>query len=105
MTSQELVARQIEEKGKNMKRRIDIKSLFLGATLGASLVFAIGAATTHESAPVEYKTLREQVTDSLDAKLNNMADQGWTLVSSSAMHIAPSSGPYAVVIFKRDKTR
>ena len=70
-----------------MKRRIDIKSLFLGATLGASLVFAIGAAPDREPASVEYKTLRENVTDSFDAKLNNMADQGWTLVSSSAMHI------------------
>ncbi|HMJ64019.1 MAG TPA: hypothetical protein VK615_01620 [Candidatus Binatia bacterium] len=88
-----------------MKRRIDIKTLFLGAMLGASLVFAIGAAPTHESAPVEYKALREGVTDSFDAKLNNMADQGWTLVSSSVMHIAPSANPYAVVIFKREKTR
>jgi len=88
-----------------MKRRIDIKSLFLGATLGASLVFAIGAAPDREPAPVEYKTLRENVTDSFDAKLNNMADQGWTLVSSSAMHIPANSAPYAVVIFKREKTR
>jgi len=88
-----------------MKRRIDIKSLFLGATLGASLVFAIGAAPDREPAPVEYKTLRENVTDSFDAKLNNIADQGWTLVSSSTTQSTPSSSPYAVVIFKREKTR
>ena len=88
-----------------MKRRIDIKSLFLGLTLGASIVFAIGAAPDREPAPVEYKTLREHVTDSFDAKLNNMAEQGWTLVSSSAMHIPGNGAPYAVVVFKREKAR
>jgi hypothetical protein len=87
-----------------MKRRIDI-SLFLGVALGASLVFAIGAAPDREPAPVEYKTLRENVTDNFDAKLNNMADQGWTLVSSSTTQLTPTSVPYGVVIFKREKAR
>ena len=88
-----------------MKRRIDIKSLFVGTALGASVVLAIGAVPDREPAPIEYKTLREHVTDSFDAKLNNMAEQGWTLVSSSAMHIPPNGYPYAVVVFKREKMR
>ena len=88
-----------------MKTRIEIKNLFLGATLGAIVMFSLGAALTREPAPVEYKTLREVVTGAFDGKLNNMAEQGWTLVSSSTTQSAPTADMHAVVIFKREKMR
>ena len=82
-----------------------MKSLMLGATLGVMLMFSVGAALTRESATVEYKALRVVVNDTFDSQLNNMAEEGWTVVSSSTTQSAPTSAPYGVVIFKREKTR
>ncbi|SRR5213594_1948354 len=62
--------------------------------------------TTHDSGTLEYKTLRSYVYgDEFDKKLNNVADEGWTVVSSSTTQSTQTSAPYAVVILKREKMR
>jgi hypothetical protein len=58
-----------------MKNKINIKSLILGAALGAVVVFSLGAATDHKKS--EYRQLPTQLSDE---SLNKLADEGWTVV-------------------------
>lgn len=86
-----------------MNSKIDIKSLVLGMFLGAVVLFSVAAATTGDSTALEYKTLRAYAyAEKFDKQLNEMAHDGWTVVSSSTTQ-DPGQTPYAVVIFKRTK--
>ena len=58
-----------------MKNKINIKSLVVGAALGAAVVFSLGAATTGKKS--EY---RQVPTQQSDESLNKMAEEGWTVV-------------------------
>ncbi len=58
-----------------MKNKLNIKSLVLGAALGAAVVFSLGAATEHKK--TEYRQVAAQVSDE---SLTKMADEGWTVV-------------------------
>ena len=86
-----------------MKSKIDMKSLVLGVILGAVVVASVAAATTGDSTALEYKTLRAYAyAEQFDKQLNDLANDGWTVVSSSTT-LEPGATPYAVVIFKRTK--
>jgi hypothetical protein len=88
---------------KIMKNKIDIKSLVLGVFLGAVVVFSVAAATTGDSPALEYKTLRAYAyAGQFDKQLNELARDGWAVVSSSTTQ-EPGQTPYAVVIVKRAK--
>jgi hypothetical protein len=58
-----------------MKNKINIKSLFLGAVVGAAVVFSLGAATGQRKP--EY---RHVPTQQSDVSLNKLADEGWTVL-------------------------
>jgi hypothetical protein len=62
-----------------MKRNFDIKSLTVGAFLGAAVVLSIAGAVTGDSPVWEYRTM----THTTDATINDMAEQGWSVVGFS----------------------
>jgi len=63
------------KKENHMKNKINIKSLVLGAALGAAVVFSLGAATGGKKS--EYRQVAIQQSDE---NLNKLADEGWTVV-------------------------
>jgi hypothetical protein len=87
-----------------MKQKFDLKSVVLGAFLSAVIVLSIAAATAGDPPAVEYKALRAYVyTEQFEKALNDLARQGWTVVSSSTTQANEQSTPYAVVILQRLK--
>ena len=86
-----------------MNNKIDIKSMAVGAFLGAVIVFSVAAGTTGDSTVWEYKTLQTYASGDLDKQLNDLGREGWDVVSSSTTHGSSTVSPYAVVIFKRAK--
>jgi hypothetical protein len=71
-------------KGENMKKKIDIKSLVLGALFGSIIVFALAAAPAANT--WEYRWLTPY-RSSFEAEINKAAGTGWELVSA-----VPDSG-------------
>jgi hypothetical protein len=65
-----------------------------------SSVLFVGCASTPTA--WEYKSLQTFVYNDLDQKLNKLAAEGWTVVSSSTSQNQADS-PFAVVILKRPK--
>jgi len=76
-----------------MKNKINIKSLVLGAALGAVVVFSVGAATEHKKP--EYRQLPTQLNDQ---SLNKLADEGWTVVCTGT---SQSGGFYVLTRTKQ----
>ena len=75
-----------------MKEKIHIKSLILGALLGAVVVFSVAAATTGATGTWEYRFLDQRklveegkqpgtASDNLEPFLNGAAKEGWEVVS------------------------
>lgn len=68
-----------------MKNGIHFKSLVLGATLGAAIVFSVAAADP--AAPWDYKTFDGAVfgtsSSRLDEAINQQVAEGWEFVSAS----------------------
>ena len=75
-----------------MKNKINIKSLVLGAALGAGVMFSLGATTEHKK--TEYRQVATQVSDE---SLNKYGDEGWTVVctgtSANGAHFYVLSRP------------
>jgi len=59
-----------------MKRKFDVKSLVLGAFLGAAIVACVGATVTTDPPVWEYRTMSHTT----DSAINGMAQQGWSVV-------------------------
>jgi len=73
-----------------MKRKLDIKSMVLGALLGAVIVFSVGAATGGSRTVWEYKVVRGNIkgnddAGALDKYINNAIAGGWDFVSASPL--------------------
>ena len=85
-----------------MKNKIDIKSLVLGALLGAVVVLSAAAATTSGGRTVwEYQTVQGTVQGNeakLDDAINKQGSQGWEFVSASH-----STEKYGFAIMRREK--
>ena len=85
-----------------MKKKIDIKSLLLGALLGMATLFSVAAATNAH--PVwEYKVLTgivwgREAKGNLDDAINNTVAQGWEFVSA-----AHSTERYGFAVMRREK--
>lgn len=84
-----------------MKKPIDLKSLVLGAMLGAAIVFSV-AATTNSGARVwEYKVVPGDVfpgQDQLDKAINATVTNGWDFVSASHLN-----EHWAFAVMRREK--
>lgn len=64
-------------------KKIDFKSLALGALLAAAAFVTIAAAHNSERTPMEYKVVAGQILgDELERKLNRSAGEGWELVQT-----------------------
>jgi hypothetical protein len=85
-----------------MKKKIDVKSLVLGALLGGVIVFSIAAATPEPKHVVwEYQTVTGKIfrgDQNLGDAINASAGQGWEFVS--AFHGVEQ---YAVAVMRREK--
>lgn len=83
-------------------RKFDIKSLLLGAALGAGIVLSVAAATeSRERATWEYKVVVGTVLSNdgkLEDGLNGAAAQGWDFVSAS-----PIRDQYGFAVMRREK--
>lgn len=77
-----------------MKTKLNIQSLVLGAALGASVVFSLGAAAI-EHKKQEYRQIPTQVSDE---SLNKAADEGWTVVCTGT---SQSGGFYVLTRTRR----
>jgi hypothetical protein len=77
-----------------MKNKINIKSLVLGAVLGAAVVFSVGAGTGLLRQKWEY---RQVTTQQSDENLNKLGDEGWTVVCTGTSRIG------AFYVLKREK--
>jgi hypothetical protein len=83
-----------------MRKRIDIKSLILGALLATAITISVGAAAERGTG-WEYKVVTGTIFGSepkLETVINNYIAQGWQFVSTSG--IGDRSG-YAVI--RRDR--
>jgi hypothetical protein len=85
-----------------MKTKFDIKSMVLGALLGAATFFSVAAAAD-ERAVWEYQVVTGTVFGSdskgqLGDAINTAANQGWQFVSASH-----STERYGFAIMRRDK--
>jgi hypothetical protein len=76
-----------------MKNKIHIKSLVVGAALGAAVVFSLGAGTEHKKS--EYRQLPTQLADD---SLNKLAGEGWTVVCTGT---SQSGGFYVLTRTKQ----
>jgi hypothetical protein len=83
-----------------MKKRIDIKSMIMGALLATAIVISVGAAAERGSG-WEYKVVTGTIFGSeprLETVINNQVAQGWQFVATSG--VGDRSG-YAVM--RRDR--
>ncbi|HMJ64188.1 MAG TPA: DUF4177 domain-containing protein [Candidatus Binatia bacterium] len=85
-----------------MKKKIDIKSLLLGALLGIAMFFSVAAATNTQAA-WEYKVvsgvvLGRESKGTLDDVINASVAQGWQFVSA-----AHSMDRYGFAVMRREK--
>ena len=79
-----------------MKSKLDIKSMVLGALLGAVIVFSVAAATPNRTS-WEYKVVISNVRD-LEARINTTAADGFEFESAAGME-----GQAAFAVLKREK--
>ena len=86
-------------KTNSMKTKIDIKSVILGALLGAVILLSVGAATIagHHSTVSEYKALVSGGGSFLERDINKTAADGWEVVSTS------SYGEQTLAVLRRPK--
>ena len=87
-------------KGINMKKKIDIRSLVLGALLGMAIVFSVAAAN-EERTVWEYKVVAGTVLGTegpLDSVINRTVNEGWQFVSASH-----STERYGFAVMRREK--
>lgn len=84
-----------------MKKKIDIKSLVLGALLGAVVVFSVAAATTFTPNSWNYRIVAGPLgngnppgSPTLESELNAAAADGWEFLQVSA---SATQGPFAVL--------
>jgi hypothetical protein len=90
---------QKQSKGSSMKTKLDIKSMVLGALLGAVIVFSVGAATGGSRTVWEYKTVPGKVFgEELGQAINGAVAQGWEFVSAS-----PSTEQWGFAVMRREK--
>lgn len=84
-----------------MKNRIEIKSLLLGALLGAVTVLSIAAATGNATPPVyEYRVVTTSAfQDELGKIINTSVAEGWEFVSASG----PNDQNWGMAVLRREK--
>jgi hypothetical protein len=86
-------------KGENMKKKIDIKSLVLGALFGSIVVFSLAAAPAANT--WEYRWITPD-RKSFEAEINKAAGAGWELVSAVP---DPDSGHMSAVLKRARKAQ
>ena len=84
-----------------MKDRIELKSLLLGALLGAVAVLSIAATTGEEKHTAwEYRVVTAQAfQNELGKAINESAAQGWEFVSASG----PNNDNWGMAVLRREK--
>ena len=82
--------------------RIDIRSLLLGALVGASVTLSVAAGTISGNRTTwEYKVVQGKVFGNeakLEDAINTSTGQGWDFVSAS-----PSVDQYGFAVMRREK--
>ncbi len=84
-----------------MKNRIEIKSLLLGALLGAVAVLSIAAATGNEGRIVyEYRVVTTSAfQDELGKIINTSVAEGWDFISATG----PNNDNWGMAVLRRPK--
>jgi hypothetical protein len=84
-------------------KKIDIRSLLIGALLGATIVLSIAAATatsTGSRIVCEYRVVTGSVfQQELEKAINSSVAEGWDFVSASG----PNEGNWGFAVLKREK--
>ncbi len=82
----------------NMKTTINIKSIFVGALLGAALVFGVAAANNSQRIVWEYRVILAQQPGTMQREMNAAAAEGWEVVG-----VASDANVGAFTVFRRPK--
>jgi Domain of unknown function (DUF4177) len=78
---------------------LNLKSLVLGAALGAMIVFSVAATNSGSHALWDYKVVSGRIyQNELEKAINNAAADGWELVSASS-----SVETYAFAVMRRER--
>ena len=81
-------------------KKIEPKSLIIGAFLGAVIVFSIAAAAKGSRPVLEFKVISANVfQDELGKQINSVVAEGWDFVSASG----PNDQNWAIAVLKREK--
>ena len=83
-----------------LHKKVDIKSVLIGAFLGAVIIFSIAAATNRGRTVWEYKVVTGNVfQEQLGKAINNGVADGWEFVSASG----PNNENWGIAVLKREK--
>ena len=81
-------------------KKIEPKSLVIGAFLGAVIVFSIAASAKGGRPVLEYKVISANVhQEELGKQINSTVAEGWDFVSASG----PNNENWAIAVLKREK--
>ncbi len=84
--------------GTNMKTAINIKSILMGALLGAAVVFGVAAATNTQGVVWEYRVIMAQPPGTMQKEMNAAAEEGWEVVG-----VASDTNVGAFTVFRRPR--
>jgi hypothetical protein len=82
-------------------KKVDMKSLLIGAILAVVVMFAVAAATgTGNKTVWEYKVVTESAfQDALGKAINSSVGEGWDFVSASG----PNNQNWGMAVLRREK--
>ena len=78
-------------------KRIDFRSLGVGALIGAGAMLAIAATGSTRNTPMEYRVVVGHVRGELQSEMNKLGEN-WEFVATSNM-----GDPNAYAVFRRPK--
>jgi len=82
-------------------KKVEIKSLLIGAVLAVVIMFAVATTTgTGNKTVWEYKVVTESAfKDELGKAINSSIGEGWDFVSASG----PNNGNWGMAVLRREK--
>jgi len=88
-----------------LNRPIQVKDLFIALLLGTVILVGLSAADPPPTTPtLEYKVVDETFPpNTLEPRLNQLADEGWRVISLSSSPGTPLGGASYLIVFERAK--
>jgi hypothetical protein len=89
------------ERKESLMKKVEIRSLLIGAVLAVAVMFAVAATTgTGNKTVWEYKVVTASAfKDELGKAINRSVAEGWDVVSASG----PNDGNWGMAVLRREK--